>query len=122
VIAVLDASALLAFLHDEPGSDVVEEQLVLGATCSAVNWSEVAQKVRAGGADWPVARALLSSYGITVQDATADDAEWAALRWRAGEGLSLADRFCLALGARLGSSIWTADTAWGSDGSIRQIR
>ncbi|GIG23043.1 hypothetical protein Cch01nite_37670 [Cellulomonas chitinilytica] len=87
-----------------------------------MNWSEVAQKVTAAGGDWQVARALLLSYGLQVVDATADDAEWAATRWRRGEGLSLADRFCLALGARLGGTVWTADTAWASDGNISQIR
>lgn len=120
--AVLDASAVLAFLQDETGSDVVETQLVRGAQCSAVNWSEIAQKVRAAGADWPVARALLASYGLTVHDATAADAERAAERWRRGAGLSLADRFCLALGDRLECEVWTADAAWGDAQRVRQIR
>ncbi len=46
---VLDASALLAFLAGEPGADVVERALADGPVCSAVNWAEVAQKVRAAG-------------------------------------------------------------------------
>ena len=40
---VLDASALLALLQDEPGADVVEPALE-AAVISTVNWSEVAQK------------------------------------------------------------------------------
>lgn len=43
--AVLDASAILAFVQGEAGSDVVEDQLVAGSRCGAANWSEVAQKV-----------------------------------------------------------------------------
>lgn len=39
---VLDAAALLAFLHDEPGADGVGEALD-GAMVSTVNWSEVIQ-------------------------------------------------------------------------------
>ena len=59
--AVLDASAILSFLQGEPGSDVVEAALDEGASCSAVNWSEVAQKVRTSGRDWALVRALLES-------------------------------------------------------------
>ena len=120
--AVLDASALLAFLQDESGAAMVEQQLEAGAQCSAVNWSEVVQKLRANGVDWGVARAVLDSYGLRIVDATGQDGVWAAERWRPGEGLSLADRFCLALGARTGEVVLTADTAWGSSPDVRQIR
>jgi len=119
---VLDASALLAFLQGEPGSSTVEAALTGGAHCSTVNWSEVAQKVRAAGGDWGLVRALLDSYKLVVLDATTADAEWAALRWQAGEGLSLADRFCLALGERVEADVLTADTAWGTPGRVTQIR
>lgn len=119
---VVDASAILAFLQGESGAEAVEEILEGGCDCSAVNWSEVAQKVRAAGGDWPIASALLSSYGVRVRDATADDAERAAASWRRGSGLSLADRFCLALAQRLDAVAWTADTAWGEDDRIRQVR
>jgi len=44
--AVLDASALLAFLQGEPGSEDVEAALP-DACISAVNWSEVVQKALA---------------------------------------------------------------------------
>jgi PIN domain nuclease of toxin-antitoxin system len=122
VSAVLDATAMLAFLSEEPGAHVVEEHLLAGAHCSAVNWSEVAQKVRAAGRDWDLSAALLRNYGLTVNPAEEPDAERAAGRWRRGEGLSLADRFCLALGHRLGLPAVTADTAWGESDSVRQIR
>jgi PIN domain nuclease of toxin-antitoxin system len=118
----LDASALLAFLQGEDGATVVEERLAEGAVCGAANWSEVAQKVRAAGRDWELSRALLLSYGIGVEPVTAADAEWAARRWRRGEGLSLADRLCLALADRDGLEAWTADAAWGTEGRVRQIR
>lgn len=120
--AVLDASALLAFLQGEAGADVVEEQLSGDAICGAANWSEVAQKVLAVGRDWDLARALLLSYHIRVEPVTEDDAERAARRWRSGEGLSLADRLCLALADRTGLPVWTADTAWGAGPGINPIR
>ena len=51
-----------------------------------------------------------------------DDGEWAARRWRRGEGLSLGDRLCLALAERLDTDVLTADTSWGTDDRVRQIR
>jgi PIN domain nuclease of toxin-antitoxin system len=59
---------------------------------------------------------------MVVEPVTRIDAEWAAARWRAGEGLSLGDRLCLALGERLDAEVWTADRRWGEAGRVRQIR
>ncbi len=119
---VLDASALLAFLKGEVGADIVEAQLEAGAQCGAANYSEVAQKIRAAGGSWDLARALLTSYGLTIEPVTVQDAEWAAARWCKGEGLSLADRLCLALTDRQATRVFTADTAWGSSEPVIQIR
>jgi ribonuclease VapC len=119
---VLDASALLAFVGNEPGATTVQDALTSGAVCGAANWSEVAQRVLAVGGDWDLAAALLLSYDIEVAPVTSHDAEWAARRWRHGEGLSLGDRLCLALGHRLGATVMTADRAWGTEAGIRQIR
>lgn len=119
---VLDASALLAFLHDEPGTAQVEELLTSGAHCSSVNWSEVAQKVRSSEGDWRLTRSVFESYGLKIVPATVEDAEQAALLWRRGSGLSIADRFCLALATRLRGVVWTADRVWGTSDNVRQIR
>lgn len=119
---VLDASAILAFVQGEDGSDVVEAHLDDDARCGAANWSEVAQKVRAAGRDWDLVRALLRSYDVTVEPVTEADAERAANRWHAGGGLSLGDRLCLALADRLEVVVLTADAAWGTGEGIRQIR
>ena len=121
-MTVLDASAMLAFLQGEPGADVVEAALVAGATCGAANWSEVAQRVLGSERDWTLARALLESYGVSVEPVTMDDAERAATRWRPTDGLSLGDRLCLALGHRLEADVLTADRAWGDGERVRQIR
>jgi ribonuclease VapC len=122
VTVVLDASAILAFLQDEQGADVVEEHLVNDARCGAANWAEVAQKIRGAGREWSLSRALLASYGVSVESVTESDAEWAAARWRRGEGLSLGDRLCLSLAHRLQAPALTADAAWGHDEPVRQIR
>ncbi len=100
---------------------MVERELEAGGACGAANWSEVAQKVIGRGRDWDLAKRLLLSYALTVEPVTREDAEWAAARWRRGEGMSLGDRLCLALGARLGGSVWTADSGWPA-GERREIR
>lgn len=119
---LFDASALLAYLNDEEGSGVVEREMGAGGLISAVNWSEVAQKVRSAGGDWPLARSLLLSFGLVVEPVLAEDGERAAGLWRRGSGLSLADRTCLATRERLQATAWTADTAWAAVDGVRQVR
>jgi len=120
--AVLDSSALLAFVQGEHGSDHVEAALLDGAVCGAANWSEVAQKVRGADRDWNLVKALLVSYELSVEPVSAADGERAAERWRRGDGLSLADRLCLALADRLDAAALTADGTWGTEPRVRQIR
>lgn len=100
----------------------MEQALEAGGTCGTANWSEVAQKILAHGRNWDLAGALLLSYGLAVEPVTVEDAEWAARRWNRGEGLSLADRLCLALGDRLEADLLTADQTWGTQGRVKQIR
>lgn len=119
---MFDASALLCFLQGEPGAELVERELDRGGVCSAVNWSETAQKLISHDQDWPLSRSLLLSYGLDVEPVVAADAERAAALWRIGGGLSLADRVCLATAERLDATVWTAVAAWGSSGRVRQIR
>ena len=119
---VADSSALLAFLQGEEGTNVVEEALAGDVRCGAANWSEVAQKVIAAGRDWHLVRALLESYAVRIEPVVTEDAEWAAGRWRRGEGLSLGDRLCMALAERLDTDVLTADQAWGEADRVKQIR
>lgn len=119
---VFDASALLCFLQGERGADVVEQALEEGGCCPAPNWAEVAQRVRARAADWSLARQLLLSYDLVVEEVGMVDAEHAAAAWQRRSGLSLADRLCLAVTERLDAEVWTADQAWGTSGRVRQIR
>lgn len=121
-VAVLDASALLAFLLSETGGDAVGAALDAGATCSTVNLSEVVQKLRAAGGDWTIAMAVLDGMGLVVEPPTTADAVKAADLWQEAPHLSLADRFCLATAHRLGVPAWTADRAWGSSDKVKQIR
>jgi ribonuclease VapC len=117
--AVLDASALLAYLHDEPGADAVADAVADGAAISTVNLGEVFSRVADRGADPArVARQMtdrgLLDGAIMVEAFTSADAvEVGRLRPLTREhGLSLGDRACLALARRLELPAITADTAW----------
>jgi ribonuclease VapC len=121
-VTVFDASALLAYLRDEPGATLVRRRLEVGGACGSANWSEVAQKVRAAGADWALARGLLLSYRLTVEPVSLDDAERAAELRHPTAALSLADRLCLALAERRESSALTADAAWRAHPRAELIR
>ena len=117
---VLDASALLALLQDEPGAEVVKP-LLESAFVSSVNWSEVAQKSLDRGVEPGGLRSDLAALGLTVAPFTVEEAEVAA-RLRGltfALGLSLADRACLALSRRLGVPALTADRAWSELGVER---
>jgi len=119
---VFDSSALLAYLLREPGADEVRERLVLGGACSAANWAEVAQKVESFAHNWAKTRLLLLGFGLVVEPVTMADAESAADLWPVSDSLSLADRLCLALGARLGATIVTSDRAWAGREGVLVIR
>jgi len=121
VTIVLDASAVLAFLRDEPGTDVVVDSLTGEVVCGAANWSEVAQRSLASGHNWGEARVWLRARGLEIEPVTAEDAEWAARRWKRSENLSLADRLCLALGSRLDATVLTADREWAGLAGVRMI-
>lgn len=111
--AVLDASAALAWLRDEPGAEQVDAALN-GGVISTVNASEAAQKLIQHGADGSRAVTQLLGLGLTLTPFTGDDALAAAELWphTRTHGLSLADRACLALAQRLQRPVLTSDQAW----------
>lgn len=111
--AVLDASALLAYLQDEAGSEEVEAVLSEGAI-STVNWTEVVQKTLAVGIEVHGLREDLMALGFMVSPFTAEEAEIAGRLWKETRrfGLSLGDRACLSLGLTLGLPVLTTDRVW----------
>jgi PIN domain nuclease of toxin-antitoxin system len=110
---VLDASALLAYLHREPGWDRVRADLA-GACIGAVNWCEVAHKASRKGLDVLRVRSLMQDLEVSIIPFSQEQAELAASLWSitASHGLSLADRACLALATERQLPILTADRAW----------
>jgi len=111
---VVDASALLALLLREPGWERCRRALGRTPVISAVNWSEVSQKVEARGVDSGIVLTAVSGAGLEVVPLTQDRAEDTANLHGATQdhGLSLADRACLALALELSCPALTADRAW----------
>lgn len=112
---VLDATAVLALLQEEPGAERVVAALP-DAAISAVNLNEVVGKLADSGMPEPAIRAALGALGLDVHPFDEDQAYQAGLLRPATsrQGLSLADRACLALGCRLDRPVLTADQAWAS--------
>ncbi|MEH2358571.1 type II toxin-antitoxin system VapC family toxin [Nostoc sp.] len=118
---VLDASALLAYLKDERGGDVVEA-ILAESVISSVNWAEVIQKAIAAGVVVDGMLDDLQALGLVVEPFTPEDGEVAGRLWKQTRsfGLSLGDslrdgiaeRACLSLGLRLGVAVLTSDRAW----------
>jgi len=113
--AVLDASALLALLNEEPGSHIVARH-VPEAAMSAVNLCEVAGKLFEKGLAEQEIRGALEPLGFDIHPFDRELAYAAALlRLKTRSlGLSLGDRACLALGLRLHVPVVTADGRWKS--------
>ena len=111
--AVIDASALLAYLHDETGGAVVAEVLD-GALMSTVNLSEVLQKAAHYGVDTTGLVDDLVELGVCFEPMSASHAALAATLWPSTRraGLSLADRACLALAQEQNRPVFTADRLW----------
>ena len=116
---VLDASALLAYLQDEPGGGRVEEALADGALISTVNYAEVLSRLSDTGEDSESTHHRLQEQGLIgglldVVPLTEDDAIEIARQRPATRamGLSLGDRACLATGLRFGRAVLTADRIW----------
>jgi ribonuclease VapC len=111
--AVLDSSAVLAVILEEPGAEQVEAHLP-GAKLSAVNLGEVVAKLRDLGTPERSVEAVLDSLQVDVRPHDRDDALRAGFLHPATRtaGLSLGDRACLALAGSLGLPAVTADRSW----------
>jgi PIN domain nuclease of toxin-antitoxin system len=110
---VLDASALLALLKEEPGGQKVAEAIA-ASRMSAVNYAEVVSHFIHAGMPPLAVDAMLRPLPVDIVAADTDQARTAGrLRSVTAEaGLSLGDRFCLALAMRDGLPAWTADRQW----------
>ena len=124
--AILDASALLALIQKERGSEVIKP-LLKYSVMSTVNVAETLtflQKVDITPTEGVDSISLLIN---EIVDFDVDQAREVAELYPKvkHKGLSLGDRACLALGIKYKAPIYTADKAWkdiNSELDIRLIR
>ena len=110
---VLDASALLALLQNEPGAQRVKD-IAPESVISAVNVCETVGKLTSAGMSLDDARTSVELINLGV---VPFDTE---LAYKAGSliietkklGLSLGDRASLALGMTLNKTVVTAEQLW----------
>jgi PIN domain nuclease of toxin-antitoxin system len=110
---VLDASALLALFHSEPGWDAV--QAVLGESAvSAVNLTETIAKLTRKGGEPSLVERYLRGLPMPIlpwdEELAWESRDMAPLAWT--RGISLADRACLATARHLDAVAMTSDTEW----------
>ena len=110
---VLDASALLTVLNEEPGKERVEA-ILSQAAVSTVNLAETFGKLLDAGMSEEDARTSLDLLDLDVVDFDFEMARIAGALKPSTKtlGLSLGDRCCLALGLARKNSIVTADRSW----------
>ena len=110
---VLDASAVLALVRDEPGADKAAPH-VGRAAISAVNLQEIIKELLLSGLGEATTRELLDELRLDVR-AHDVGAAYAAAGLHAQTrqyGRGLGDRSCLALALQLGVPALTADREW----------
>jgi ribonuclease VapC len=115
---ILDASAILAVIHQESGYEKLTPDLLAKAVASTVNLAEVQGKLVSRG--WMSDEAWEDATS-PIQEVLAFNQEHARI---AGDliaqtrhlGLSLGDRACLALGMALKVPVYTAEKTWKSLG------
>lgn len=119
---VLDASAVLCLIQDEPGARRVEDALPESCV-GAVNLAEVVAKMNELGITAPLIAQVLDLLHLRVVPFDVELALACGLLRPATRslGLSLGDRACLALAARLGATALTTDQAWAGLAAIAPV-
>ncbi len=120
--AVLDASALLAFLRNEPGADKVAA--VLSRSCiSTVNLAETISKMVKYGKPLDAVAYQIERLRISVIPFDTEQAKLVASLWKAtrAAGVSLGDRACLSLALKTSLPALTTERDWGKCGLAIEI-
>lgn len=112
--AVLDASALMTLLNQEPGADQLTPDILLKAVSSTVNLAEVQGKlvergIPADNAWMATLNAISEPVPFSKEHAKTAGTLIAQTR---PYGLSLGDRACLALALEMKAPVYTADRSW----------
>lgn len=120
---VLDASALMCLIRDEPGADIVKNALP-DSCISAVNLGEVVAKMNELGMSPSLIADVLDPLRLDARPFDEDQAYRSGLlRSTTRElGLSLGDRACLALAMTLDAVALTTDQVWSALGKQTRIK
>jgi PIN domain nuclease of toxin-antitoxin system len=112
---VVDASAILALLNQEKGSEEIS-QFIEHAVISTVNLSEVIAKLADAGIPEDTIKQIISYLNLEVIPFNEEQALKAGILRPITKsiGLSLGDRACLALGISLNLPVITTDRLWSS--------
>jgi len=116
---VLDASAVLARIHNEPGGERVDallDAIEMGAdvqvSISSVNWCEILTCLQRESVTNPGEKLASLLAGVELVPFGRAEAELAATIVRVNPALSLGDRACLSLASLLDATPWTTDKIW----------
>lgn len=116
---VLDSSAVLAMLLDEPGGervdsllDALEDVSGVQAAISSVNWCEILTRMQREKVRLPAERLSAILAGVDLHPFGKAEAEIATDYALVSQALSLGDRACLALAKTLQATAWTTERLW----------
>ena len=112
--SVVDTSAIMAYLNQEAGQDVVDEWLDRGVAVSALGIQETMSNLVRTNVERSAATEAITALGLTVHDLNESLAieAGAMISVTRSKGLSHGDRACLALAKLLGVPAVTADRPW----------
>lgn len=121
--AVLDASAILALVRQEPGAGTVGQIIARSIVCT-VNASEAVAKLVQKGVGPEVAEDIVFGLPFETADFDRSLAAAAGRMWLRGSkaGLSFGDRACLALAEASGLPAITADQQWKRFVSVVEVK
>ena len=110
---VLDATALIALVAQESGSERIAE-LLENSVVGAVNLAETANKLLEKGFSAAAVRESLAKLELKIEDWTEAMAYRSAefTRFNKSHGLSLGDRACLTVAKQLRITAVTSDSTW----------
>lgn len=116
---VLDASAVLAMILEEPGGERVDallDAVELGSgvqvVISSVNWCEILTRMQREKLEMSGERLSAVLAGVELVPFGRTEAEIAAAYAYASRALSLGDRACLALAKSKQAIAWTTERLW----------
>jgi ribonuclease VapC len=122
-LVVLDSSAVIAVILDEPGAEVVLKELA-NAVIAMPNVAEVYSVISRKIQNTRSVDAFFALNGVNTVPLSFNQAKMAGCYETIGKkfGLSLGDRCCLALAHEMGAIALTADKAWTTIGHAIDVK